>query len=99
MSGENGQEGLKPSIRAGWLGFLYRLHGSPDMLHSTGPLLSIDVGERTTVETDITEVQERYIGGRGVATRLAHERVPFDADPLGPRTAPCSPPDRCRRPR
>jgi len=54
------------------------------MLHSTGPLLSIDVGERTTVETDITEVQERYIGGRGVATRLAHERVPFDADPLGP---------------
>lgn len=57
-------QGLKPSIRAGWLGFLYRLHGSPDMLHSTGPLLSIDVGERTTVETDITEVQERYIGGR-----------------------------------
>ena len=54
------------------------------MLHSAGPLLSIDVGERTTTETDISEVQERYIGGRGVGTRLAHERVPFDADPLGP---------------
>ncbi|OYR93565.1 aldehyde ferredoxin oxidoreductase, partial [Halorubrum sp. E3] len=54
------------------------------MLHSIGPLLSIDVGEQTTAETDITGVQERYIGGRGVGTRLAHERIPVDADPLGP---------------
>ena len=54
------------------------------MLHGTGPLLSIDVGARTTTESDITAVQERYIGGRGVGTRLAHERIPFDADPLGP---------------
>ncbi|WP_144926197.1 aldehyde ferredoxin oxidoreductase family protein [Halorubrum salsamenti] len=53
------------------------------MLHSTGPLVSVDVGDETVSETDITDVQERYIGGRGVATRLAHERIPFDADPLG----------------
>jgi len=54
------------------------------MLHGTGPLLSIDVGARTTTERDITGVQESYIGGRGVGTRLAHERIPFNADPLGP---------------
>jgi aldehyde:ferredoxin oxidoreductase len=38
----------------------------------------------TTEERDISEINERYIGGRGVATRLAHERIPFDADPFGP---------------
>ncbi|NIC00788.1 aldehyde ferredoxin oxidoreductase C-terminal domain-containing protein [Halobacterium sp. R2-5] len=54
------------------------------MLHSKGPLVSIDVGEREASETDITQVQRQYIGGRGVATRLAHERIPFDADPFGP---------------
>ncbi|WP_058365813.1 aldehyde ferredoxin oxidoreductase family protein [Haloparvum sedimenti] len=54
------------------------------MLHSAGPLLTVHLGDRETAETDITEVQERYIGGRGVGTRLAHERIPFDADPLGP---------------
>ncbi|MFT4947368.1 MAG: aldehyde:ferredoxin oxidoreductase [Natronomonas sp.] len=54
------------------------------MIHGKGELLTVDVGESETAETDITPIQERYIGGRGVATRLAHERIPFDADPLGP---------------
>ncbi|MFA9517229.1 aldehyde ferredoxin oxidoreductase family protein [Halopenitus sp. H-Gu1] len=54
------------------------------MLHNPGPLLTIDVGERAVSETDIDAINERYIGGRGVATRLAHERIPFDADPFGP---------------
>jgi len=54
------------------------------MIHNRGPLLSIDVGERTTATEDISEVNEQFIGGRGVGTRLAHERIPFDADPLGP---------------
>ncbi|MEF8907363.1 MAG: aldehyde ferredoxin oxidoreductase N-terminal domain-containing protein, partial [Haloarculaceae archaeon] len=54
------------------------------MLHSQGPLLALDVGDRSTAETDIEDAQRRYIGGRGLGTRLAHERVPFDADPLGP---------------
>jgi aldehyde:ferredoxin oxidoreductase len=54
------------------------------MLHSEGPLLTVDLDEESTTETDIEAVQKRYIGGRGLATRLAHERIPFDADPLGP---------------
>ena len=54
------------------------------MIHNRGPLLSIDVGERTTTQEDIDEVNEQFIGGRGVGTKLAHDRIPFDADPLGP---------------
>jgi aldehyde:ferredoxin oxidoreductase len=54
------------------------------MIHNRGPLLSIDVGERTTQEEDISEVNETFMGGRGVGTKLAHDRIPFDADPLGP---------------
>ncbi|MCQ4332031.1 aldehyde ferredoxin oxidoreductase [Natronomonas sp. F2-12] len=54
------------------------------MLHSEGPLLTIDLDGKTTTETDIGPIQERYIGGRGLGTKLAHDRIPFDADPLGP---------------
>ena len=52
------------------------------MLHGRGPLLTIDVGTETTGETDIESIHREYIGGRGVATRLAHERIPFDVDPF-----------------
>jgi len=54
------------------------------MLHTRGPLLTVDVGEREVHTESIDDVLEAYIGGRGVATRLAHERIPYDADPLGP---------------
>ena len=54
------------------------------MLHAAGPLLTVDVSERTARRIDIDDVLERYIGGRGVATALAHDRIPFDADPFGP---------------
>lgn len=54
------------------------------MLHIEGPLLTVDVTERTVETTDIDDVLESFIGGRGVATRLAHDRIPFEADPLGP---------------
>ncbi|MFD1586013.1 aldehyde ferredoxin oxidoreductase C-terminal domain-containing protein [Halorientalis brevis] len=54
------------------------------MIHGKGPLLSIDVGDRTTTEEDIDDVLQSFIGGRGVGTKLAHDRIPFDADPLGP---------------
>ncbi|WP_049889210.1 aldehyde ferredoxin oxidoreductase C-terminal domain-containing protein [Natronolimnohabitans innermongolicus] len=54
------------------------------MLHATGPLLTVDVGERTATETDIVDVLERTVGGRATATALAHDRIPFDADPFGP---------------
>jgi aldehyde:ferredoxin oxidoreductase len=54
------------------------------MLHTTGPLLSVDLDGSTTTKTDIEDVSRRYIGGRGLGTKLAHDRIPFDADPLGP---------------
>ena len=54
------------------------------MLHAEGPLLTLDLTERTATRTPIDDVLERYIGGRGVATALAHDRIPFDADPFGP---------------
>lgn len=54
------------------------------MIHAVGPLLSIDVSNRTYDNEDIDPILERFLGGRGVATRLAYERIPFDADPFGP---------------
>jgi aldehyde:ferredoxin oxidoreductase len=54
------------------------------MLHMEGPLLTVDVGARSAETERIDGVLESYVGGRGVATRLAHDRIPFDADPLGP---------------
>ena len=54
------------------------------MRHVPGPLLSVDVGERTAETTDVDGVLSAFIGGRGVGTKLAYDRIPFDADPLGP---------------
>jgi len=54
------------------------------MLSVEGPLLSVDVGKRETQTEGIDSVLESFIGGRGVATKLAHDRLPFDADPYGP---------------
>ncbi|KAA9410751.1 aldehyde ferredoxin oxidoreductase [Haloarcula hispanica] len=53
------------------------------MIYSTGPLLTVDLsaGERNTEEID--GILEQYLGGRGVGTRLAHERIPFDVGPFG----------------
>ena len=53
------------------------------MRHARGPLLSVDVGDRTWRTERIDDALDRFVGGRGVGTRLAYERVPFDADPLG----------------
>ncbi|QLG50139.1 aldehyde ferredoxin oxidoreductase family protein [Natrinema halophilum] len=54
------------------------------MNHARGPLCSIDVGNRTAETEEIDDVLESFIGGRALGTKLAHDRVPFDADPLGP---------------
>ncbi|WP_254839959.1 aldehyde ferredoxin oxidoreductase family protein [Natronomonas marina] len=54
------------------------------MIHAEGPLLSVDIGSRETTEEKIDDVLESFVGGRGVGTKLAHDRIPFDADPLGP---------------
>jgi aldehyde:ferredoxin oxidoreductase len=54
------------------------------MIHAEGPLLTVDVGKRKATETDIDDVLESFIGGRGVGTKLSHDRISFDADPFGP---------------
>ncbi|MFD1565542.1 aldehyde ferredoxin oxidoreductase family protein [Haloarchaeobius amylolyticus] len=53
------------------------------MKHTRGPLCSIDVGKRTAESVTIDDVLESSIGGRALGTRLAHDRIPFDVDPLG----------------
>ncbi|KYH26075.1 tungsten-containing aldehyde ferredoxin oxidoreductase [Halalkalicoccus paucihalophilus] len=53
------------------------------MLHAEGALLSIDLGAHSHDTEDIDDVLSTFIGGRGVGTKLAFDRVPFDADPLG----------------
>lgn len=53
------------------------------MIRAKGPLLSIDVEQQDFQTEDISDVHSAFIGGRGVTTRLAHQRIPFDADPLG----------------
>jgi len=54
------------------------------MLHAEGPLLTLDLSERSATRTDIDDLLEQFIGGRSLATALAHDRIPFDADPFGP---------------
>lgn len=54
------------------------------MIHAKGPLLTLDVNERQAREENIDSILRTFLGGRGVATRLAHDRIPFDADPFGP---------------
>jgi aldehyde:ferredoxin oxidoreductase len=53
------------------------------MLHARGPLLTIDVGNRQTTTESIDSTLESFVGGRGLGTKLAHDRIPFDADPFG----------------
>lgn len=54
------------------------------MLHSRGPLLRVDVNKQEVMEETIESVHRAYIGGRGVGTKLAHDKIPFDVDPLAP---------------
>jgi len=54
------------------------------MNHAKGPLLSIDVGAREASTVDVSTELSSFIGGRGLCTKLAHDRIPFDADPFGP---------------
>jgi len=54
------------------------------MRHAQGPLLSIDLGARDCRTERIDAACEAFVGGRGLGTRLAYERIPFDADPFGP---------------
>jgi aldehyde:ferredoxin oxidoreductase len=53
------------------------------MLHAQGSLLSLDVGTREASTEDVDGELGQFVGGRGVCTKLAHDRIPFDADPFG----------------
>ena len=53
------------------------------MLHAKGDLLSIDLSEESAASESIENECSSFIGGRGLAVRLAHERIPFDVDPFG----------------
>lgn len=57
------------------------------MIAAKGPALTIDVSTQTTYRTEIADVLDQFIGGRGVATKLAHDKIPFDADPFGPENS------------
>ncbi|WP_135822179.1 aldehyde ferredoxin oxidoreductase family protein [Halostella litorea] len=57
------------------------------MLHAKGPLLSVDVGRRETETESIDGVLESFVGGRGVGTKLAYDRLSFNADPFGAENA------------
>ncbi|EMA66857.1 aldehyde ferredoxin oxidoreductase [Halorubrum aidingense JCM 13560] len=54
------------------------------MRHAQGPLLTIDVADRTASTEPIDDRLDEFVGGRGLNTSLAYDRIPFDADPLGP---------------
>jgi aldehyde:ferredoxin oxidoreductase len=54
------------------------------MLHAEGPLLSIDLSDQETESENIDSVLESFIGGRGVGTKLGHDRIPVDIDPFDP---------------
>ena len=54
------------------------------MRHAQGPLLSVDVSAREWRTEAIRDARKAFVGGRGLGTRLAYERIPFDADPFGP---------------
>ena len=54
------------------------------MRHAQGPLLTVDMSERTATTTSIDDRLSEFVGGRGLNTSLAYDRIPFDADPLGP---------------
>ena len=67
------------------------------MIHAEGTLLSVDVGSREATTEAIDDVLESFVGGRGVGTKLAHDRIPFDADPLGPANSLVFAAGHCRR--
>ncbi|WP_418286225.1 aldehyde ferredoxin oxidoreductase family protein [Halorubrum sp. DTA46] len=54
------------------------------MRHAQGPLLTIDLTDRTATTEPIDDRLAAFVGGRGLNTSLAYDRIPFDADPLGP---------------
>jgi aldehyde:ferredoxin oxidoreductase len=52
-------------------------------------MLRVDLTDRTVKEEPIDlETARAFIGGAGYATRIIHDEVPADSDPLGPENKP-----------
>ncbi len=47
-------------------------------------MLEVDLTNEKTKAVDVTEDIKKHLGGRGLASKLLWDRVPKDADPLGP---------------
>ena len=47
-------------------------------------LLEVDLTTETSRVVDVTEHARKYIGGRGLGSKLLWDLVPQGADPLGP---------------
>jgi len=75
MSGENGQEGLKPSIRAGWLGFV----PPPRITGHATQYRTAAVDRRRRAD----DGRDRYHGGPGAVHRRTGR-----GDPARARTSP-----------
>jgi aldehyde:ferredoxin oxidoreductase len=59
--------------------------GGNHMKGYTGKILFVDLTEGTCKEEVIPdEIYYNYLSGTGLATRLLYERIPANADPLGP---------------
>ncbi|MBC7235910.1 MAG: aldehyde ferredoxin oxidoreductase family protein, partial [Chloroflexi bacterium] len=60
------------------------------MYSYTGKILHVDLSkQKTWVEEVDADFLKKYIGGVGLATRLAYDNIPRGADPLGPENALC----------
>jgi aldehyde:ferredoxin oxidoreductase len=47
-------------------------------------LLDVDLSNETATTVDVTNDMRKYLGGRGLGAKLLWDRVPKNADPLGP---------------
>jgi aldehyde:ferredoxin oxidoreductase len=61
------------------------------MMYSyTGKILHVDLSTRKSWVQEVdADFLKKYIGGVGLATRLAYDNIPPGADPLGPENALC----------
>ena len=49
-----------------------------------GKILSVDLTEEKMTEVDTMKYAEAFIGGRGIAARIAWEQIPPEADAFDP---------------
>jgi len=69
------------------------------MIHTSGELLTIDVGERTWETTDIDDLLKTYIGDEELRLDWRTIESPSTQTRSGPKTVFTFPPVRCRCPR